>query len=83
MNNPTRMEVIEIVTRKLVEKILYQCPKCDLPGFDVVEVVRGLPCNLCRYPTNSTLYYIYRCSKCNFEEKNVSARDQIGRPTVL
>jgi hypothetical protein len=71
MNNPTRMDVIETTTKKLVEKILRQCPKCDLPGFDVAEVVTGLPCKLCGFPTNSIWYYIYKCAKCRFKEKEM------------
>jgi hypothetical protein len=71
MNNPTRMGVIEIATKKLIDKIHHQCPQCGLPGFDVTEVVTGLPCSLCGLPTNSTLYYIYKCDRCRFEEKKM------------
>jgi ribosomal protein L37E len=69
MNNPTRMSVIETATKKLIEKILHQCPKCGFPGFDVTKVVAGLPCKLCGFPTNRTWYYIYKCTKCHFKGK--------------
>jgi hypothetical protein len=71
MNNPTRMAVIETVTKKLIENILHQCPNCGLPGFDVTEVVAGLTCKLCGFPTNSTWYYIYKCANCRFIEKKM------------
>ncbi|MEO6686271.1 MAG: DUF6671 family protein, partial [Dyadobacter sp.] len=71
MNNPTRLAVIEIATKKLIDKILHQCPQCGLPGFDITEVVAGLTCNLCGMPTNSTLYYIYKCDRCRFEERKM------------
>jgi hypothetical protein len=71
MNNPTRLEVIEMVTKKLIEKILHQCPKCSLPGFDVTEVVAGLPCELCGFPTKGVRYYIYKCAQCHFAEKKM------------
>lgn len=71
MNNPTRMNVIGAATKKLIEKIFHQCPKCSLPGFDVFEVVAGLPCELCGFPTSSTWYYTYKCAHCYFVEKKM------------
>jgi hypothetical protein len=55
MCNPTRMKVIEKATHKLIEKIKSLCPKCALPGFDVVSSKSGLPCENCSLPTRSTL----------------------------
>ena len=68
MFNPTRMKVIEKVTHKLIAKIKNLCPNCNFPGFDVVKVNSGLPCELCNLPTKSTLSHLYQCKKCNFEE---------------
>ncbi len=64
--NPTRMKVIEKATLKLVEKINTYCPKCQTPGFGIVDFKNGLPCESCKYPTNSTLSYIYICQKCSY-----------------
>jgi len=67
--NPTRMKVIEKVTHKLVEKIKSLCPKCDFPGFDIVNAIPGLLCKNCSLPTRSTLSYLYKCEKCFIENE--------------
>ena len=67
MRNPTRMKVIVKATNKLVGKINTLCPHCAIPGFGVVDTVKGLPCEICCLPTKSTLKHIYRCQKCNFQ----------------
>lgn len=69
MYNPTRMSVIEKVAKRLVEKIKCTCPNCNTPGFDVTEIVRGLPCEGCGFPTKGTLFYIYSCRKCDFKKE--------------
>jgi len=71
MYNPTRMRVIEKATKKLADKIKTSCPVCETPGFGITEVRTGLPCQICNYPTKSTLSYTYSCLKCSFsrEEK--------------
>jgi hypothetical protein len=71
MYNPTRMSVIETATKKLVHKINSCCPECNVPGFGVTDVKKGLACNLCGSPTNSTLSFIYRCKKCDFKKEEL------------
>lgn len=71
MYNPTRMNVIEQATYKLVEKCKTNCPSCKTPGFDVIDVVKGLPCEWCSSPTNSTLKHIYKCQKCSYSEEKM------------
>jgi hypothetical protein len=66
MYNPSRMTVIENATRKLVDKINSCCPQCNIPGFGVTDVKKGLECSLCGSPTNSTLSYSYVCQHCKF-----------------
>ncbi len=67
--NPTRMDVIKLAAEKLVKKINSFCPNCKTPGFGITEAKRGLPCELCRLPTKSTLSYIYVCKKCSFRKE--------------
>lgn len=67
MLNPTRMKVIEKATKRLAEKAKSLCPNCGIPGFGIVEAVKGLPCEMCGLPTRSTLKHVYRCQKCNFQ----------------
>ncbi|WP_396217679.1 DUF6671 family protein [Flavobacterium sp.] len=74
MFNPTRMKVIEKATWQLIEKIKSLCPTCQTPGFDIIDAVYGLPCELCKNPTRSTLYYLYQCKKCNHSSKKMFPR---------
>ena len=67
MHNPSRMRVIEKACIKLIQKVTQHCPSCSTPGFDVVEVIPGLPCSLCGCPTKSTLTYLYQCQKCSYK----------------
>lgn len=67
--NPTRMKHLQQVAQKLIDKIQQTCPTCSFPGFDVKEVIRGLPCNLCNFPTNGVLKYIMQCKHCNYQEE--------------
>lgn len=66
MLNPTRMKVIECAAQKLADKINTLCPDCKMPGFGITDSQHGLPCEICNFPTRSTLNYIYSCSKCSF-----------------
>jgi hypothetical protein len=71
MFNPIRMKVIERAAIKLTEKINSRCPSCNTPGFGVTDTKKGLPCQSCNSPTQSTFSYMYTCKKCSFvkEEK--------------
>lgn len=65
--NPTRMSIIEKCTMKLAEALQSRCPQCQLPGFIIKDFVSGLPCEICHYPTRSTLKHIKICSGCDFK----------------
>lgn len=67
MYNPTRMSVIEKATGKLLDKINSQCPSCNMPGFDITDTKRGLPCSWCGNPTRSIVSVISRCKHCGYE----------------
>ncbi len=66
MYNPTRMKVIEQTVKELLQKINTPCPQCNVPGFDIINVIAGLTCSLCGNPTASTFAYVYGCSKCSY-----------------
>lgn len=67
MCNPLRMEAIAEVGQRLVQKLKVICPGCAAPGFDVHQVVRGLPCRACSGPTPGVASLIYRCYQCRFQ----------------
>ncbi|MFT5666672.1 MAG: hypothetical protein ACI9DK_000857 [Vicingaceae bacterium] len=71
MHNPSRMAVIELATKKLVDKINSFCPQCSTPGFGITTVKKGLKCSWCALPTNSTLSFIHSCEKCNFTKEEL------------
>ncbi|MCU0417753.1 MAG: hypothetical protein MUE33_11280 [Cytophagaceae bacterium] len=66
--NPTRMKVIEAAAEALVKKLVSYCPSCHTPGFDVVQVERGLVCEQCLRPTQSIRSVIKKCLHCGAEE---------------
>lgn len=66
MYNPTRMNVIEKATKKLADKINTLCPQCKTPGFSITDSKRGLPCEVCHFPTRSIWSYMYTCQKCSY-----------------
>jgi hypothetical protein len=63
--NPSRMQVIEETTEKLIKKIKSTCPSCNTPGFGIKDATPGLPCENCKAPNKSTLFHVYACQKCN------------------
>ncbi|MBX9887933.1 MAG: hypothetical protein K2Y30_08380 [Flavobacteriaceae bacterium] len=67
--NPTRMNVIATAVEKLIEKINKKCPRCCIPGFDVVRVNAGLPCGSCGLPTRSILSHINECTTCGYTQE--------------
>lgn len=66
MNNPTRLTVIQRAAKDLVNKINSRCPNCNMPGFGVTNIVKGLPCSLCKTPTKSVLSHVYTCLQCSY-----------------
>lgn len=67
MFNPTRMRVIARAAEKLMDKILNCCPNCQFPGFDITQIIRGLPCCNCGAPTNSIQFLRYQCQDCQYQ----------------
>jgi len=70
MMNPTRLKVIAAAGEKLMKKLKSLCPACDSPGFDVEEIIPGLPCSECGLPTRSPKATVLRCKRCGFEKIN-------------
>lgn len=67
MMNLKRRKVIATAGERLMTKLKYICTQCGTPGFDVEEVIAGLPCSQCGLPTRTPASYIYRCKKCRYE----------------
>ena len=71
MYNPTRMQCISQLTKKLGSTLLTECDHCGWYGFKIVQQEVGLKCSLCKRPTISTLSHLYQCKKCGFEKKKL------------
>lgn len=67
--NPTRMGVIAQATKALVQAIAQVCPDCNCPGFGPIQSFPGLPCSACGTPTLLTLSLLYRCQRCQYEQR--------------
>ncbi len=67
--NPSRMKVIRALTYKLIEKIKTACPQCQSPGFTVTSIQKGLPCEVCKRPTNSDLIHHCTCTNCGYSRE--------------
>ena len=72
--NPSRMAVIQRATEDLVRMLKSVCPSCNAPGYGVVEVFPGLPCESCGMPTASTLKHLYRCQHCSHSSEHLYPR---------
>ena len=69
--NPTRMKNITKATEDLVRKLKQLCPNCNFVDFDIVKRLRGLPCELCGLPTQTTRAHLYQCDRCQFQQENI------------
>ena len=71
MFNPTRMQVIEQATHRLIEKVKSVCPSCGTPGFGITAGRSGLLCRLCGTPTASLKSHLYVCQCCAYEQEQL------------
>jgi hypothetical protein len=65
--NPTRMESIRTLARRLAERLATPCPSCTAPGWGRVGTTTGLPCEDCGMPTGRVLFERYGCLACGHE----------------
>ena len=66
--NPTRQRVIARLAERLAERLLQLCPHCSMPGWGIVDSVRGLPCEWCGEATSLMSELIYGCPLCSYQE---------------
>ncbi|WP_207421539.1 DUF6671 family protein [Desertivirga brevis] len=69
MHNPIRMKVIAEATKAMLTRLAVTCIKCKTPGFGRTGAIHGLACANCGLATSSPKFYIYKCAKCNYQEK--------------
>ncbi len=63
--NPTRMASIRQLSFRLMRRIAAACPRCQSPGWGLVETVPGLPCGWCGQPTALVREELHGCPRCD------------------
>ena len=71
--NPSRQKVIQQATYRLIEKLNSSCPNCQIPGFDCVRTINGLPCEYCHFPTRLAMKRVFECEHCNYSEERLES----------
>jgi hypothetical protein len=71
--NPTRMAAIGRVARKLCDRLATPCLGCGMPGFGLVDVETGLPCEWCGAPSIMVHFQVLGCVACDYREKRPRA----------
>lgn len=66
--NPTRQQVLRELALRLGRRLAARCPQCGAPGWGMVDVVRGLPCEWCGGETDLVLREIQGCARCHHRE---------------
>tara|TARA_R110002167_G_scaffold42935_22_gene130121 strand:+ start:6755 stop:7591 length:837 start_codon:yes stop_codon:yes gene_type:complete len=68
MHCPQRLIRIGQATENLVARWQCCCPACQRPGFWPDQLVDGLPCQTCQFPTNSIAKRIAICHGCHHQQ---------------
>jgi len=77
--NPTRQRVLQQLGTQLVRRLASRCPACGIPGWGLVDVLRGLPCQVCGEDTDWVKQEIWGCARCEHQE----ARDRSDGLTAV
>jgi hypothetical protein len=72
---PSRQPTITSAAEDLVSRLARPCPRCGRPGFGEEEPILGLPCLVCRQPTQERRALRSRCPWCAFEELNLLSQE--------
>jgi hypothetical protein len=67
--NPTRLRTIRQLAFRLARRLATRCPACATPGFGMVDVVAGLPCEECGAPTAMVAREVWGCASCGHREE--------------
>ncbi len=78
--NPTRMAVIRSAASRLARRVATLCPKCQTPGFGMIDVERGLSCSSCMTPTSRVKAFIYACKICKHTVARPATSDWYADP---
>lgn len=66
--NPKRQFAIQLLAQKLAKRLRTSCASCGAPGWGLLDVVLGLPCEICARPTSLAMQEKMGCVKCGATE---------------
>jgi hypothetical protein len=66
--NPTRMKVISDLAETMARRLATRCPNCSCPGWGIIDIIRGLPCEGCGLKTEQIEQEVYGCPMCEERE---------------
>lgn len=69
---PARRAYIQQAAKHLAERLRSLCPACYKPDFWRKAIETGLPCEVCRYPTDCIKSYTKKCDCCGYIEQEPS-----------
>ena len=67
--NPTRMATLRRLANALSDRLATPCPGCDVPGYGLIDIESGLPCEWCGAPSLMVRYQVFGCVACDFRER--------------
>ena len=62
------MMVIKELAQKLCLRLRCECPNCKMPGWGKIDVLRGLECRECGFPTEYIKEEIFGCVRCSLKQ---------------
>ena len=71
MMNPTRMQTIGELAKKLAIRIKSPCSGCGVPGFGFKSVSGHLLCSLCGNDTKMYRHEEWGCIQCDYQEQRL------------
>jgi hypothetical protein len=71
--NPTRMKSLAGLATRLSDSLSSGCPSCAAPGWGRVNVIRGLPCEMCNMATEWVMFEVFGCAACEHQEERTRA----------
>ena len=66
--NPMRQQVLRELGMSLGRRLATLCPQCQTPGWGLIRVVPGLPCEWCGEATELIAEEIQGCPRCTYQE---------------
>ncbi|HEY5153676.1 MAG TPA: DUF6671 family protein [Acidimicrobiales bacterium] len=76
--NPTRQRALSELAERLARRVATLCPACTSPGWGVVAVETGLPCERCAQPTPLVAYDVSGCARAGCDERTRDPRVEVA-----